>query len=408
MTTVVQRTAPPDAERALAELSEAVAARLGVPAALLDGYPEALLAVARTGRRLSLEEQASCRRLGEQAVGMGVGLPTMVDLHMQASRRLWSRLPELLGASRGRAVRGGELLGIGEAVWRAADAALGAVTAGYLEAQQSVVRQEEEEWREFVDDLLTGRSGVAASIERGEHFGLQLAAGRHVVVVVECDRAVNAGSGIRRIVEDAARTHLGNRGLLVAAKEGRVVCVAARSPESGSTEHLGTQVAQLAGPLTARTVGGRGWRVGVGRPHAGPLGVQRSYQEALGALDTAARLALPQRVVHAADLLVYRVLGRDETALAELVGAVLGPLTHARGGAEPLIETLDAYFAAGGNATEAARRLHLSVRAVTYRLQRVQELTGYAAGDPSDRLSLLVAVTGARLLDWPRRALVTG
>ena len=63
--------------------------------------------------------------------------------------------------------------------------------------------------------------------------------------------------------------------------------------------------------------------------------------------------------------------------------------------------------AAGNNAAEAARRLHLSVRAVTYRLQRVQELTGYSPSRPAQHLTLLVAVTGARLLDWPRRQLVS-
>jgi DNA-binding PucR family transcriptional regulator len=66
------------------------------------------------------------------------------------------------------------------------------------------------------------------------------------------------------------------------------------------------------------------------------------------------------------------------------------------------VQTLEAYYESGGNAAGAARRLFLSVRAVTYRLQRVQELTGYSAADPAHHLPLLVAVTGARLLDWPR------
>jgi DNA-binding PucR family transcriptional regulator len=134
--------------------------------------------------------------------------------------------------------------------------------------------------------------------------------------------------------------------------------------------------------------------------------VQRSYQEAVEALDTASRLRLEQQVVEATDLLVYRVLARDETALSDLVHTVLEPLTGARGGAAPLVETLEAYFSVGRNAAETARRLHLSVRAVTYRLQRVRELTGYDAGEPAHHLPLLVAVTGARLLGWPQRPLV--
>jgi sugar diacid utilization regulator len=210
-------------------------------------------------------------------------------------------------------------------------------------------------------------------------------------------------------LEDDVRARLGKRGLLVAVKDGRLVCVLSSVPPSDDGAPRGRDgqvLAELAGPAAARLTRRSGWRVGVGRPHPGPAGVPRSLREALEAIELADRLGLPPGIAHARDLLVYRVLVRDETAMADLVQAVLGPLTTARGGAEPLLRTLEAYFATGGNAAETARRLNLSVRAVTYRLQRVQELTGHAAGDPAHHLPLVVAVTGARLLDWPRRPLV--
>ena len=87
--------------------------------------------------------------------------------------------------------------------------------------------------------------------------------------------------------------------------------------------------------------------------------------------------------------------------MRELVDAVLTPLTEARGGAEPLLRTLEAYFEAGGNASLAARSLHLSVRALTYRLAKIAELTGRDPADPAQRFELQTAVTGARLLGWP-------
>ena len=55
-------------------------------------------------------------------------------------------------------------------------------------------------------------------------------------------------------------------------------------------------------------------------------------------------------------------------------------------GAEPLLRTLEAYFAAGGNASLTARSLHLSVRALTYRLEKI-------AAKESD------AIVGLRFLD---------
>ena len=113
-------------------------------------------------------------------------------------------------------------------------------------------------------------------------------------------------------------------------------------------------------------------------------------------------------VVDARDMLVYRVLIRDQAAIVDLIQAVLGPLTQARGGAEPLLATLEAYFATGEVATEAARRLNMSVRTVTYRLTKVKELTGHDPGDPDQRFTLHIAVLGARLLEWPARDLPSG
>ena len=119
----------------------------------------------------------------------------------------------------------------------------------------------------------------------------------------------------------------------------------------------------------------------------------------------AVRLRLDSSLIQAEQLLIYRVLLRDQPAIADLVQSVLGQLVHARGGAEPLLATLDAYFATGGVATETARRLHLSVRAVTYRLDRIKTLTGYDPADPAQRFTIHTAVLGAKLLGWPQRDL---
>jgi DNA-binding PucR family transcriptional regulator len=141
--------------------------------------------------------------------------------------------------------------------------------------------------------------------------------------------------------------------------------------------------------------------MGLGRPAAGADGVRAAFREAGDALELADRLGLPATVVDARDLLAYRMLLQDRAALADLVESTLGGLRDARGGAAPLVATLDAWFARGGNSTAAARDLHLSVRAVTYRLTRVRDLLGLDPEAPADRFALHVAVLGARLLDWP-------
>ena len=137
------------------------------------------------------------------------------------------------------------------------------------------------------------------------------------------------------------------------------------------------------------------------RPRPGAASVRAGHDEARESLDLAARLDLVERVVDAGDLTVHRLLLRDRPAAHDLVRSVLVPLEGARGGAEPLVATLETWFATGCVATEAAARMHLSVRAVTYRLARVADLTGHDPADPADRFTLQTAVAVARLLGWP-------
>jgi DNA-binding PucR family transcriptional regulator len=119
----------------------------------------------------------------------------------------------------------------------------------------------------------------------------------------------------------------------------------------------------------------------------------------------AARMNLDVPIIETRDVLTYRVLARDQPALVDLVYSVLNPLREARGGAGPLVDTLAAYFESGCVATATAARLHLSVRAVTYRLDRVKKLTGFDPLDPAHRFTLQIAVLGARLLGWPEHVI---
>jgi sugar diacid utilization regulator len=186
-----------------------------------------------------------------------------------------------------------------------------------------------------------------------------------------------------------------------------VVLIPATAP-STAPRTINQGVGNLIHDALIRHRSGREWRVSTGRPYPGSYGIARSYEEAREALTLAERLQLDTPVVNARDMLVYRVLVRDQAAIVDLIQAVLGPLTQARGGAEPLLQTLEAYFATGEVATEAARRLNMSVRTVTYRLDKVKSLTGHDPGEPSQRFTLHIAVLGARLLEWPGRDLPSG
>ena len=179
----------------------------------------------------------------------------------------------------------------------------------------------------------------------------------------------------------------GGRDVVVATKEGLLVCVFP-STARDATADLAREL-QVSGEAP--------WQIGVGRPDAGPGGVARSYDEARQSLDLADWAAVAGPVARFEDLLPHRMLAADPGLAAELVETVLGPLEQARGGAEHLIETLDAHIAASGNVSATARALYLSPRAVVYRLERIAKLTGHSPQDPESRFILELAVRSRRL-----------
>ncbi|MGV9311103.1 PucR family transcriptional regulator [Streptomyces sp. NPDC003691] len=342
-----------------------------------SGYIRILADACTTGRRLTRDERESLRAGGERAAEAGTGLRELVREQLTAAETLRAGLPRT-----------------------AADHLLSVVTEavdvfaeGHERAQRLAVRRQEAARREFIDDLLYGRSDLGRLAARAERFGLVLSQA-HAVAVAEGPEPYDDGYPVTRQVEASLLARFGDRHLLLTTKDGRLICIA-----PGDQEDVLRYFAKQA---YAATDGGR---IAVGRAHPGPGGVVHSYEEALNALDLASRMNLDAPVLHAADLLVYPVLTRDRQAMADLVGSVLGPLRTARGGARPLLDTLTAYFDTGCTAAEAARRLSLSVRAMTYRLDRIHKLTGADPGDPVHRYTLQTAVIGARLLGWPEREL---
>ncbi|MFE2032712.1 PucR family transcriptional regulator [Streptomyces scopuliridis] len=357
---------------------------IGIPDEYLDGYARILAAVASTGRRLTRDELLARRELGERAAEAGFGLRALVGAHLAAARTHWP-----VAASPGTST---STSGSADSVLAAIEQAVDAFAEGYERAQRLAVRQEVAARREFIDDLLYGRSDLGRLAERAERFGLRLSY-EHAVAVAEGFVTYDEEDAVPRAVEQALIGRFGDRSVLLTTKAGRLVCIAPGDQ--------GEVLAYFAKQAFAATDGGR---VAIGRPRPGVGGVVQSYEEALNVLDLAERLDLDGPVLHAADLLVYPVLTRDRQAMTELVLSALGPLEAARGGAEPLIETLSVYFDAGCVAAEAARRLSLSVRALTYRLERIHKLTGADPADPVHRYTLQTAVIGARLMDWPAKS----
>ena len=398
----------------------------GIDVTLLGDFLEVLVAAVATGTRLGARDLVGYGAAGRAAAANGVALRAVVDLYLSAAWRLWSHLPEVVLAERNPAA----VVRAGEVMLRGADDAVAELTEGYQLARRDLVRAQVAARRELVDDLLVGSArSMPGLMDRAALFGLSLT-GPHAVVIVRADRPFTDSSPLTRILERSIQGSKADSDALVTTKDGALVVIFAAPDRTaidqaiaGLTAGLPAQQATAARRATTaqqntaaykatavqqpptvqlrRTASVGSWRVGVGRAHTGPGGVRVSFEQAQEALDLGARLGGVASVLDAADLLVHRVLVRDEPAIRELVEAILTPLRRTRGGVEPLLLTLEAYFAAGGNASLAARSMHLSVRALTYRLAKIADLTGRDPADPASRYELQTAVLGARLLGWP-------
>jgi sugar diacid utilization regulator len=378
----------------LDSVGASAAAACRAPVELLGEYLPILADAAVHGRRPQGWELDAVRELGRRAAAQGVDARRAVDLYLNAAWRLWRELPVVVRSSDPEKVRSAA-----EAVLRSLDDAVGVLVDGHQSERREMIRQEEALRREFIDDLLRGDGDVSRMVERAEPFGIDLGKAHHVALAAPHDPAA-ALDRPAIVLERAVVDRFGDREVLVATKDGRLVVVVPAAPATARRPAVGAVVHEALARL-----GSARWRVAAGRAFPGAYGVARSYEEAREALGFAERLGLDGDVADARDLLVYRVLGRDQAAMVDLVRSVLGPLTEVRGGPGLLLETLHGYFSAGDVATEAARRLHVSVRTVTYRLARVAELTGHSVAEPDQRFALQAAVLGARLLDWPARPL---
>jgi len=354
-----------------------------VDPALLGNYIHAALASAAGGRRLTRADLSGFRERGQTAAEQGVALPALLDLYLSATWRLWADLENRVDATARPIVSA-----VAGALFRAADDAVAALAQGYDTAQRQAVRREESQRREFVDDLLAGTAQPELLEERAARFGFVLAA-THIVTIARTHRPLVDAGPVQAKVEAHVLATFRGRDVVVATKEGALVCVLPATSSDPTADILAALNESGEAP----------WRIALGRPHAGPGGVVRSYHEAREALEVAERLELPDPIARFSELLPYRLLALDPTTAADTVETVLGPLRGARGCAEPLIETLEAFFSETGNISATARRLHLSPRAVTYRLERVEQLTRHSPVDPEGRFILELALRCRRLLD---------
>ena len=251
------------------------------------------------------------------------------------------------------------------------------VTALLLLFRRTVAEAEGRVRGELLEDLLAGADRDPDALhERARLLGADLQQ-PHALVVSRLlgDRA--------RVGQAAAYTAGVNDGF-AAVRDGYVVMLlplldpreAARVVDDGLRQAMGA-------PVTAGAAG----------PAVGPASIVAAYEEARRCVDALVALGRDGEIATAQDLGFVGLLLAPDSDAATFVRSALGPvLDYDASRKTKLVDTLEAYFRAGGNLTRAAADLHVHVNTVTQRLDRVTNLLGSAWQDPGSQLEVQLAL----------------
>jgi sugar diacid utilization regulator len=255
---------------------------------------------------------------------------------------------------------------------------------------------------ELLEGLLLGEvPSEQAAHERARRLGYDEAlAYRALVLYPERSLAGQSSDG-----EDPTRTAARHRRLIANLAE----LVRGRAPQAIVTvrnDELVVLAAEGAGPGAADI--GRVTRlyvtslhpdhvltVGVGGVCRSPTEIARSYAQARRAVEVARRFGRRGEVVTFEALGLYRLLFQvaDPGELQTFVEDVLGPLLgYDRKHQTGFVRTLATYLANNNSLQATARELTVHVNTVTYRIQRVQEITGLDLARAEESLLARVAL----------------
>jgi sugar diacid utilization regulator/putative methionine-R-sulfoxide reductase with GAF domain len=164
-----------------------------------------------------------------------------------------------------------------------------------------------------------------------------------------------------------------------------------------AVEKLAGQILAAGAPVMKPGTGS----VGIGNVANSVGELARSHLEARQALRLTRRAGGRARVASYRSLGAFRLLLEVQSpeALRRFVDELLGALLqYAQSRDTPLLETLEALSAARWVRRAAARQLGIHINSMSYRVERIQSLTGLQLDDPETRVAISIALRARTML----------
>ncbi|TMB47840.1 MAG: GAF domain-containing protein [Chloroflexi bacterium] len=260
---------------------------------------------------------------------------------------------------------------------------------------------------DLVEELLAGGldSDEAERLARqAERLGRRLPQ-RAWVIVLEPDDDKTEAALAARGQQDRLDTALS--GLIRSRLPGALTLVRSSSavflvPDELATdlagvEKIASQIQTAAAPVMKPGTAS----VGIGNIANGVGELARSHIESRQALRLTRRAGGRAKVASYRSLGAFRLLLEVQSpdALRRFVNELLGPLLqYAQSRDTPLLETLEALSASRWIRRAAARQLRIHINSMTYRVERIESLTGLQLDDPETRVAISIALRARAML----------
>jgi sugar diacid utilization regulator/putative methionine-R-sulfoxide reductase with GAF domain len=260
---------------------------------------------------------------------------------------------------------------------------------------------------DLVEEVLAGalEADEAERVARqAERLGHRLPQRAWVIVLEPDDDETEAALGARGEIDrlDAALS-----GLIRSRMPGTLTIVRSASAvflvpdevaaDLATVEKLAGQVLAAAAPVMKPGTAS----VGIGNLANGVSELARSHIEARQALRLTRRAGGRGRVASYRSLGAFRLLLEVQSpdALRRFVNELLGTLLeYAQSRDTPLLETLEALAAARWVRRAAARQLGIHINSMSYRVERIQTLTGLQLDEPETRVAISIALRARAML----------
>jgi len=377
---------------------EAVGALAGGPAALYspDGYRVRGVGEASDGMPPRLHVPSAVSHAGAREVRISAGRP--------------ARAIDLVPVRAGPDVLGLLAVGIDDQA-TASEGRVRALEHGStvlaleLSKERAAAEVERRLRGDLVEEMLAGglEGDEAERIARqAERLGHRLPHRAWVVVLEPDDDETEAAVSTRGDRLDAAlsgliRSRMPDALALVRTASAVFLVPDEVAPDLAACEKLAGQILAAATPVMKPGTAS----VGIGNLANSVAELARSHVEARQTVRLTRRAGGRGRVASYRSLGAFRLLLEVQSpeALRRFVEELLGPLLqYAQSRDTPLLETLEALSARRWIRRAAARQLGIHINSMSYRVERIQTLTGLSLDDPETRVAISIALRARAML----------